>query len=491
MEHDTERNGSSKVPWIRSAGRVFAVLITVAVMVALARSLRREAPEALTAWRAAHVRWEWITLACACGAAGQALWIVGWRRLLSDSGLALSLWDTTRIYLASNLGRYVPGAKAWQMGIVGVMASERGLPGAAVAATSLLQGTVGMVVGALLLVATGSAALGISPAWLVVAAAGVAGLLAAPALLQRMPAVRRLLPQVERVSAGTMWAMIWTSAASWLAWGLGLYALARGLLHDPGTSVWAYVAAWIGPFMAGILAVVAPAGLGVRDAAMKAALDAAGVDPGGVVVVVVVARLWITVLEVVPALTMLAIRRRAGNVRITPLSSALTLALLGAIGACSGEGHSTTTDYGVILPFDTARVRLTTRADTLRLLVELAATPDQRTLGLMERRALPDSAGMLFLYSTTQPASDAFWMYRTRIPLDIAFIDSMGTIRTIHSMEPCQSLLAQGCPSYPAGAPFRAALEVNAGYFSRHKVQPGDHVLLRDTANRVTGVVRK
>src|ERR1700694_3966343 len=103
MGHDTERNGSSKVPWIRRGGRAFAVLITVAVMVALARSLRREAPEALTAWRAAHVRWEWITLACACGAAGQALWIVGWRRLLSDCGLALSLWDTTRVYLASNL----------------------------------------------------------------------------------------------------------------------------------------------------------------------------------------------------------------------------------------------------------------------------------------------------------------------------------------------------------------------------------------------------
>jgi uncharacterized membrane protein (UPF0127 family) len=172
------------------------------------------------------------------------------------------------------------------------------------------------------------------------------------------------------------------------------------------------------------------------------------------------------------------------------LFSALGLALLGGISACTGEDPSTT-DYGVILHFDTARVRLSTRTDTLRLLVELAVTPEQHSLGLMERRTLPESAGMLFLHPTTQPASDGFWMYRTRIPLDIAFIDSTGTIRTIHRMEPCQTVLADGCPSYAAGTPFRAALEVNAGYFGRHNVQPGDRLLLGDTTHLRPGAVRK
>jgi uncharacterized membrane protein (UPF0127 family) len=176
--------------------------------------------------------------------------------------------------------------------------------------------------------------------------------------------------------------------------------------------------------------------------------------------------------------------------RIAALFAALGLALLGGVGACTGEDPSTT-DYGVILHFDTARVRLSTKTDTLQLLVELAVRPEQHTLGLMERRTLPDSAGMLFLYPTTQPASDGYWMYRTRIPLDIAFIDSMGTIRTIHRMEPCAAVLAEGCPTYPAGAPFRAALEVNAGYFSRHRVQPGDHLVLGDTTERLSGTVRR
>jgi uncharacterized membrane protein (UPF0127 family) len=151
--------------------------------------------------------------------------------------------------------------------------------------------------------------------------------------------------------------------------------------------------------------------------------------------------------------------------------------------ACK-QDRSTTDDSRALLPFDTARVRLLTRADTLRLTVELAVKPEQHTMGLMERRQLPDSAGMLFLYEATQPDSSAFWMYRTRIPLDIAYIDSAGTIRSIRHMEPCRTMLAQGCPTYPAGAPFQAALEVNAGYFAQHGVQIGDHVLLADTARR-------
>jgi uncharacterized membrane protein (UPF0127 family) len=176
--------------------------------------------------------------------------------------------------------------------------------------------------------------------------------------------------------------------------------------------------------------------------------------------------------------------------RIGLLLCALGVALFGVVSACTRE-DSSTTDYGVILHFDTARVRLSTKTDTLQLLVELAVTADQRALGLMERRNLPENAGMLFLDSATQSASDAFWMYRTRIPLDIAFVDSMGTIRTIHRMEPCTTVLAKGCPSYPAGAPFRAALEVNAGYFSRHGIQPGDRLWLGDTADRPAGTVRK
>jgi uncharacterized membrane protein (UPF0127 family) len=105
-------------------------------------------------------------------------------------------------------------------------------------------------------------------------------------------------------------------------------------------------------------------------------------------------------------------------------------------------------------------------------------------MGLMERRTLPPDAGMLFLYSAVQPESSAFWMFRTRIPLDIAFIDSVGTIKTVTTMQPCASALAQGCPNYPAKARYIAALEANAGYFAKQRRAAGDRVLLSDTVAR-------
>lgn len=160
---------------------------------------------------------------------------------------------------------------------------------------------------------------------------------------------------------------------------------------------------------------------------------------------------------------------------------ALYVALLFTVLACDGGEEAAVDDaYEHVLPFDTARVRIASAADTARLTVQLAASDAQKTLGLMERRHLPDTAGMLFLYAATQPDSSGFWMFRTRLPLDIAFLDSAGVIRAIRRMAPCESSLAQGCPVYTAGVPYRAALEVNAGYFERRGLRVGDRVLLED-----------
>ena len=155
------------------------------------------------------------------------------------------------------------------------------------------------------------------------------------------------------------------------------------------------------------------------------------------------------------------------------------LVVLSCAVACgSGQDEA---DAPPVLHFDAAHMRMITGADTARLLVELAKSAEQRTLGLMERRHLADSAGMLFLYAADQPASAAYWMFRTRVPLDIAFLDSLGTVRSIQHMVPCTTSLAQGCPSYPPGVPYRSALEVNAGYFARRGIALGSRLAMNDT----------
>ncbi|HEV2149243.1 MAG TPA: DUF192 domain-containing protein [Longimicrobiaceae bacterium] len=162
--------------------------------------------------------------------------------------------------------------------------------------------------------------------------------------------------------------------------------------------------------------------------------------------------------------------------RLYPIAQLL---LTFALAAC-GDDRAADAPAEPLMAFDTATLRVASGADTAVLRVELATTDEQRAMGLMERASLPQDAGMLFWYPETQPDSGAFWMYRTRIPLDIAFVDSAGTIRAIHAMEPCTSPDSRWCPSYPAGAPFRGALEVNRGYFARRGIDVGDRLLLEE-----------
>jgi uncharacterized membrane protein (UPF0127 family) len=163
--------------------------------------------------------------------------------------------------------------------------------------------------------------------------------------------------------------------------------------------------------------------------------------------------------------------------RLTRVITALAMAT-SLLGGCGKESSKDDSDaYEHVMAFDSARVRIARASDTIPLRVELAVRPEQKSMGLMERRHLADDAGMLFVYDSTQAPDAGFWMYRTRIPLDIAFADSAGVIRSIRSMVPCPTEVAQGCPTYTPDVPYRYALEVNAGYFARHGITVGNTLL--------------
>ena len=128
--------------------------------------------------------------------------------------------------------------------------------------------------------------------------------------------------------------------------------------------------------------------------------------------------------------------------------------------------------------FDTARVSVVGNGDTTRLLVEVAESEEQRGFGLMVRPELEAGSGMIFLYDSIQPDTAGFWMWRTRMPLDIAFLDSAGTIVAIRQMTPCESPYAADCPTYEPGEPYLSALEMNRGWFEEHGIGVGDRVIL-------------
>ena len=159
------------------------------------------------------------------------------------------------------------------------------------------------------------------------------------------------------------------------------------------------------------------------------------------------------------------------------MTSTRTVLLILGLGLAACKREATPEATVPLMAFDSARARLVTATDTVALSIEVARTKEQQTIGLMERPHLADSAGMLFVYDTVQPPTAAFWMFRTLIPLDIAFADSAGIIRSIVHMVPCQAATAGACPNYPPGVAYRSALEVNAGYFARNAIKIGDRLV--------------
>ena len=99
---------------------------------------------------------------------------------------------------------------------------------------------------------------------------------------------------------------------------------------------------------------------------------------------------------------------------------------------------------------------------------EVAHTDPTRTEGLMHRRILPESRGMLFVFRDV--SMHAMWMMNTHVPLSVAFLDAKGTIINIEDMEPRTQ------DTHPAAKPAKYALEVNRGWFSKRGIKPGARV---------------
>ncbi len=104
--------------------------------------------------------------------------------------------------------------------------------------------------------------------------------------------------------------------------------------------------------------------------------------------------------------------------------------------------------------------------------VELAATSETQTQGLMFREHLPPNEGMLFLFA--KEARYGFWMKNTYIPLDIIWIDQNKKVVFIkENARPCQQ---DDCLIMRPPAKARYALEVNAGAAKDTGLDIGDQL---------------
>lgn len=100
----------------------------------------------------------------------------------------------------------------------------------------------------------------------------------------------------------------------------------------------------------------------------------------------------------------------------------------------------------------------------------VADTEAKREKGLMHVTAIPENQGMIFVFEDEQPL--AFWMKNTLIPLSIGYFNNKAELIDIQEMS-VPSLMEERPPNYPSKAPARLALEMNKGWFSRHRIKVG------------------
>jgi uncharacterized protein len=110
--------------------------------------------------------------------------------------------------------------------------------------------------------------------------------------------------------------------------------------------------------------------------------------------------------------------------------------------------------------------------------IQIADDEQKRMKGLMYRKYMPDTIGMLFIFDRSEPQS--FWMHNTVISLDILFVSETGEIVTIHRYtEPFSN------KSLPSTKNALYVVEVVAGFCDKYKIREGNLIRVMNMHPRV------
>lgn len=227
-----------------------------------------------------------------------------WGRMVRDlGGPPIPVREAVSLFMIANLGRYLPG-KLWQIAALAALAKGKGVRATTASGAAVLG--QGLALAAAAAIGLG-ALLGGPPEyrrW------GIAGaiILAVIVTLVAVPrpfhagarAWFRLTRTTPPAELGTVHGLRWLTlyALNWALYALSFWVLVRSLgLEGPLLPVASSFAA---AYVLGYAAFFAPAGLGPREGVLIALLTP-HFGPAPSSVAAVVARLWTTVVEVVPA----------------------------------------------------------------------------------------------------------------------------------------------------------------------------------------------
>lgn len=213
--------------------------------------------------------------AFAINCVGLLFGVASWRALFADLGAPVGTWTALRIFFVGFLVKFVPG-RFIALPVLVRMGKQIEVGPVRLASVFVLSWSIVALTGLTIGIAAGPAVAGVGIGWLLAAAVPLACLLVRPDLLNwciRTGArvLRRTPPAVSASRAGVRRAI----AAQFLSWGISghhLWLLAVTAGAPPGRSYLICVAGFAVATVAGILVMVAPDGIGVREAVLMVGL---------------------------------------------------------------------------------------------------------------------------------------------------------------------------------------------------------------------------
>ena len=212
-----------------------------------------------------------LALSSALALLGLVFTLLGWRALLADLGSPLHIAPASGVLFVGQLGKYLPGS-VWTVVAQAEVAAGLGVPRARSTVVGLLSvlmsAMAGLAVG--LVALPGLLSAGGGPAYLLLLVPAVVGVVALhPRVLNRLVdralrLVRR--PDLEHPLSGRAIAVTMTYfVLAWLALGLHVWVLVRSLGGDAAATLLPSVFGYALAASLGMLALLLPAGFGVRE----------------------------------------------------------------------------------------------------------------------------------------------------------------------------------------------------------------------------------
>ncbi len=225
-----------------------------------------------------------VALATVAALAALGLNALSWRAVMRSVGLDATVPQAMRVFYLSQVGKYVPGS-VWPVLAQAEFARDHGVSRSRAMTGSIVAMLVGVVTAAL--VGVGAILASVPDAlaaywWVIPIALALATLLAPPVLSRVVALAFRVTRRADlpvHVGAPALLASAAWSAGVWMLLGAHAWLLLREIAPGPDATFILATGAFALAWLVGFLVVIAPAGVGAREAALVLTLASVATGP--------------------------------------------------------------------------------------------------------------------------------------------------------------------------------------------------------------------